>query len=968
MKANNIMKTLLVAGIALVGLNSCQEKLHFFAKGDEVKFTVGSSQEVETKAAYQAFTGSEAVGGKVRIDWQEGDLVRIYCAQSEEPEEKYADYVVNKVLGNEGAVSKARIGHIELGQMGLRWGKDETHYFYAAFPSPGVNGITQSISANTVSANLPAEQNTLEDALSGSNGNYTLAPDLKWQLMTASASYSPATGIPGDDGVFLSFTPRSTAINFTIENGVSTPLNIDKIELISDATQISGGYSLDIDEGKVTGKGVTDDTRSVYVTIPEDEVSLAEGKTFNFTLFLAPTQDINDLTFKIYKHSDNGGTPEYIWMSTKLAYNDGERTGVVFPKSKITFVKGLIVPEGAQWQVKYSPDVDVWSEEEEGSTAPGPGIEFTPFVTNWEVGTSKSISLYKYIYTLDYEGNTVLTHEGTGTGHATISVSSKRNKDDGTPQGVLWHVEYYDEVSNNWVVPDLDDDWTNSNGETEAEDDKGSVWINDFVRIKPIKGQSKVPMDVIFEVKGVTSSETRSESHNDRIRTGTRGSESNPYDLSVHDIYGNERENGPITANSYVVSHPGWYAFPLVYGNGVDWNNAPNDGDYSNAYNPGGEGADIDSFLSRFINSEGKGIRSPYIETDLKNTVTIDNNWTANVSWSDKDGLISTTSVSVVPRGSLGLTSCDCGYVVFNVPVTVTQGNAVITVSVGSKIVWSWHIWFTDNDLTTVEYGTDDRVQRINMMPVNLGWVDNDTETQKFHYLGKSIRMRLVQHQSEICKEFTIVRKDENGLTTASDGYSPYYDGYSPYYQFGRKDPFLDGKYVKTGYSELCTLDYTIQHPNEFIYNESGWWYYFAITEGVSTSAAHFYNLWNSKLRSVPLKQNAPSKTIFDPCPPGFQVPQGNAFIKCSDSTKGTWKNGYYFTARDGESKVFFPAEGMLQRSTGNPYRSGSEGDYWTSSPNDVNKSIGFYFDSTSINPTNYVEWCAGLSVRPVAE
>ena len=61
MKADNILKTLLVAGVALVSLNSCQEKLHPFAKGDEVKFTVGSSQDVETKAAYQEFTGSEAV-------------------------------------------------------------------------------------------------------------------------------------------------------------------------------------------------------------------------------------------------------------------------------------------------------------------------------------------------------------------------------------------------------------------------------------------------------------------------------------------------------------------------------------------------------------------------------------------------------------------------------------------------------------------------------------------------------------------------------------------------------------------------------------------------------------------------------------------------------------------------------------------------------------------------------------------
>lgn len=984
MKADNILKTLLAAGVALVSLNSCQEKLHPFAKGDEVKFTVGSSQGVGTKAAYQAFTGSEAVGGKVRIDWQEGDLVRVYCAQVSEPDEKYADYVVTQVLGKSGAVSKAKIGHTSLGQMGLRWGEEEEHHFYATYPSPDAGGITKTLTGKDVEATLPAEQDTLEGALSESGGNYTLAPDLKWQLMTAYASYSPATGISEGDGVFLSFSPLSTAINFTISNGSENALVIDRIELISEASQISGGFSVDIDSGSVTahsGASVTEAEKSIWVTMPEGGLSLAKDKTFNFTLFLAPSKDIiNDLTFKIYRHD---GT----WMSTKLAYNDADRTGVAFPKSKITFVNGIIVPDGAQWTVKYAADVQAWDHTDNGAVDFLPELTPLPFVTSWNFGYEYSATMTKYYYTFNAAMDDVYTHAG-GTG--TLSITSTKESTHNVDEAVLWHLEYYDpdaEGENKWIVPD-----------------ETPYYIKDFVSFSQVSGINLGVQDITMDVKAASSEKgevTTGVTHTARLRDAsqTRGSESAPYDLSMYDIHGNARAAGrPVTANSYVIAHPGVYAFPLAYGNGIDFTMAPAGGDNANAYDPGSEMQPTSVYLTRFPNANGDGIRSPYIETDLK--VGDISGWTAYPVWQDapSNALVGTCTVLTREQAAgKGLTACSGGYVMFTVsPAALVQGNAVIAVTDGPRTLWSWHLWFTDNDLNPVDVRTNDTYQTMHMLPVNLGWVDG-SDAGATYYKGNSLKVRLVQDGSEAVREFTITRREESSVTHTL--------GSSTYYQWGRKDPFIRafnhsgtwGEYQaadvtlhdagvpaisKVAYNATTDLAYSIKNPTHFVYNSAGQWYHAVDALG---NAAGFYNLWsalNGSAGSGVLKEKH-IKTIYDPCPPGYQVPQGNAFMHFSTSeVSGEFQNGYYFktgfTTAGAVNTVYFPASGFRGYGSGNldylPSASTVGGCYWTAVP--ISAAMGYYLiftatatpDANRVRPTGSHQWSTGFSIRPVKE
>ena len=98
------------------------------------------------------------------------------------------------------------------------------------------------------------------------------------------------------------------------------------------------------------------------------------------------------------------------------------------------------------------------------------------------------------------------------------------------------------------------------------------------------------------------------------------------YDLSMHTIHGDMRSL-PVTANSYVVSAPRTYSFPIVYGNAIDGTKSdalPLDGVGNvinqEAYQLGATHIPSNAryFLKRFLNVENQPIASPFIETDLR--------------------------------------------------------------------------------------------------------------------------------------------------------------------------------------------------------------------------------------------------------------------------------------------------------------------------------------------------------------
>lgn len=257
-------------------------------------------------------------------------------------------------------------------------------------------------------------------------------------------------------------------------------------------------------------------------------------------------------------------------------------------------------------------------------------------------------------------------------------------------------------------------------------------------------------------------------------------------------------------------------------------------------------------------------------------------------------------------------------YIVFKTPSLYREGNAVIVAKdVSGTILWSWHIWLTDEPGECV-YANNAGT----MMDRNLGAT---SETPG----------------------------DVGALGL--------------FYQWGRKDPFLGSSSIKSSIEAASTIEwpspeysisrgtisYTIEHPTTFItYNSRNYdWYY-------SNSSSTDNTRWQS------------SKTIYDPCPAGWRVPDGGS--------KGVWLlagfagdhsyNASYegmFFSSESSPATWYPAAGYRDAIDGKLNGVGEDGCYWTLSPN-YNNAYNMLLDETDyVYCTDYnCSRANGLSVR----
>ena len=92
-----------------------------------------------TKTVFSDSTYSDSGVRYERIDWSEGDVIRVYSAQAlmGDGTTHYADYTVTGV-DNSGAYSRGSLRSTAAN--GLQWGTQQEHLFYAMYPSPGNTG------------------------------------------------------------------------------------------------------------------------------------------------------------------------------------------------------------------------------------------------------------------------------------------------------------------------------------------------------------------------------------------------------------------------------------------------------------------------------------------------------------------------------------------------------------------------------------------------------------------------------------------------------------------------------------------------------------------------------------------------------------------------------------------------------------------------------------------------------------
>ena len=278
------------------------------------------------------------------------------------------------------------------------------------------------------------------------------------------------------------------------------------------------------------------------------------------------------------------------------------------------------------------------------------------------------------------------------------------------------------------------------------------------------------------------------------------------------------------------------------------------------------------------------------------------------------------------------------GYVYFSTADTYKEGNAVIAViddkdtdgTEDDVILWSWHIWLTDQPAEHV--------------------YNNSAGTMMDRNLGAT----------------SAAKGDVGALGLL--------------YQWGRKDPFLGSSSTST--STLAqstitwpsavssdetngTIKYAVAHPTTFItYNTANKdWYY-------TGDESSLYTRWTGSDHD---------KSIYDPCPAGWRVPDGGssgiwswAFVKTAQfdaeydsSNYGINFGGVGEGKLGNASSIWYPAAGCRDFSDGNLKQVNFYGNYWATTDNNEGATLLRLLKTGKVTPNvTDVYMANGNSVR----
>lgn len=400
--------------------------------------------------------------------------------------------------------------------------------------------------------------------------------------------------------------------------------------------------------------------------------------------------------------------------------------------------------------------------------------------------------------------------------------------------------------------------------------------------------------------------------------TTNKGSEGSPYNLSGIDG-GGTVEN---TANCYMVGAPGWYCFPLVYGNAIT------DGKYNTtAYSS-----------THMVNHLNKKISAPYIKDNNVNLET--SNVSVKLIWQDAENLIIPDEIEYDPT----LFNSNGG-IKFHIS-NIQEGNAVIALidksadedeyvdidrgtvygkSGSTKAIWSWHIWATR--FGSEDFEKDIRIlnhkeEAFDVMPVNLGWCAGDKKIKYYKRRKCDITFKVGEHE--------IIRTIEQ---------YPHFllpRGDHPYYQWGRKDPFVGSNklwenkkrwthdsttpYGESGdydpprlYNEPAQFANNINRKNtkeclEVLVKNPDKWH--NATRQPNDPKDYKKGFYSTNKSYSDLWSNNGNKTVYDPCPPGYQVGDNTVFTG--------------FTTHGGNAKFPYDWYDVLESNMLSDYYSGS--------------------------------------------
>ena len=446
---------------------------------------------------------------------------------------------------------------------------------------------------------------------------------------------------------------------------------------------------------------------------------------------------------------------------------------------------------------------------------------------------------------------------------------------------------------------------------------------------------------------------------NDRLKNATAvGSASAPYDLSLHNYQGATTARN--TANSYLISAPGHYRIPLVYGNAIK-NGATN----SNAYETTATGTYV---LQHFKDHNNQNITDPWIEKSNAANAGIDG---AKIVWADEQDLVHLSASPIKQDGGNA-------YLDFEVKqADIKSGNAVVAVTKNGTVLWSWHLWFAPKDALDKIKVTNHQNKNYDFTKEALGWKPIQWSGSTY----SSARTVKVKVEQTVANNGT----KQEAVINITQNPGNVKQGATTLYQFGRKDAFpgVDASKLATNShftenaGDNMSIENGIQHPDRYYAGGSNW-----------NNNYGYYNLWSADNTVTGGwnvgNDNLVVKTVYDPSPVGFKMPANNAFTgftadgkndgaKNVDGTDDlqTFSNNFghnFWTSSSKTATINFPASGFRFSNGGSLTDVGRSGYYWLAVPGSSSNGCDLLFHSFNVRPLSDDARSFGFSVRPVSE
>ena len=599
-----------------------------------------------------------------------------------------------------------------------------------------------------------------------------------------------------------------------------------------------------------------------------------------------------------------------------------------------------------------------------------------PLKGSWKEGTTRTYKLSEknstWTYTINAIDPNAVAYNGT---QANYKIESYRQVN-GTKQPVAWKVVGYS-VDNGASWTTTKPSWLKS---LSKEQGNGGATAE--------QGTATLGTDIVDLV---------AERNKELQNAAPLGTATAPYNLS------NTTGAAAVqnTANSYLISAPGHYMIPLVYGNAIK-NGQTN----SSAYQ---KGSNANNTLRNFVDQDGNAITDPWIEkTNNRACQKIE---AASIVWSDEKDLVKLGANNGIYRDANGN-----AYIKFEVTKeNIKSGNAVVAVKGIYQIkrivvernhrgqiirtyevpenvnrnLWSWHLWFAPKNALDKITVTNKQGNKYDFTNEALGWKPTAWKGTPYS-TPRTVKVKVEQTLGNNgVKQYAVITITQKPATTTRTGYTTLY-------QWGRKDAFpgttatLAVNTINWNAGSEMYMQTILQNPQN---------YYTAGYKGNVLDAGTgfakyytFYNLWSMNNTSAYAENQANSqtvvKTIYDPSPVGFSVPANDAFTGFTttgvvsnnsnqinaDATSEaeTYKTNFghnFWTNSSKTETIFFPAAGYREARNGNTLtKYGVAGEYWTATPNDNHNGNVLGFEYNVVHPLYRNIRAYGFSVRPVAE